>query len=97
MNRKTKSEIRNLTIKHYKAFAPEIYKRYSSQYSTTEIRLEILKALQSHIMQRTSDTLRCKLRRKKERRIQNAPIVIEEQLKDWQKKEVKFIKELSRN
>ena len=73
MDRNTKSKLRKMVIEAYNEFAPSIYREFSNRYPTTEIRLEILKALQNHIMQKTSDALRKKLKRKKERRIENAP------------------------
>ena len=72
MDINTKSEVRRLTIEAYKEFSPSIFRRIRG-YTTTEIRLEILKAIQNHIMQKTSDALRKKLKRKKVRRIENAP------------------------
>ena len=73
MDKHTKSKLRKSVIAAYKDFAPSIYKQFSNRYTTTEIRLEILKALLDHIMCKTSDTLRKKIKRKKIRRIENAP------------------------
>ena len=71
MDLESKALIKELTLNAYKTFAPDIYKQFR-QFSTTEIRLEILKALQSHIMQKTSDALRSKLKRKRIRKEENA-------------------------
>ena len=71
MDLESKAMIKEMTLNAYKVFTPDIYKQLR-QYTTTEIRLEILKVLQSHIMHKTSDALRSKLKRKRIRKAENA-------------------------
>lgn len=94
MDRKTKTEIRKRVIKCYKKVMPELYADYSCKYTSNEIRLEVLKALQNHIMAKTTDALKSKLRRKKLRRIENSTEVIAEQDKKWKKSESNLLAEL---
>ena len=65
MKRHDKKILREETLQFYKAFSHSLYKRWCYQYTTNEVRHEILKILINHIMKKTTQALHGRIKRKK--------------------------------
>ena len=80
MDSKTKKLLRIDVLMAWGQFAPTIYRKYSRQYTTTEIRLEILKILLDNAMAKTTQALYKQKRikaAKKQRKIKEKKLQIE--------------------
>ena len=88
MNRADKKEIRERVISVYKMLMPALYKQFGSQYTSNEIRLEVLKSTQGHIMDKTTIALSKKVKHKKVQKAIRAVRISNKALKDATKPSV---------